>query len=85
MDPARTNQKYRLDFARRKWQVVEIPFEAFSILDTYCNTGLQDQVDLIDSIGIEGNLAGTFFLDDVRLLADTPQITAIEVHSWGQN
>ena len=55
MDPARTNQEYRLDFARRKGQVVEIPFEAFSILDTYCNTGLRDQVDLTDSIGIEGN------------------------------
>ena len=52
MDPARTNQEYRLDFARRKWQVVEIPFEAFSILVTYCSTGLQDQVDLINSIGI---------------------------------
>jgi len=55
VDPARANQVYELDFARREWQVVEIPFEAFSILDTYCNTGLRDQVDLTDSIGIEGN------------------------------
>ena len=51
MDLARANQEFRRDFARREWQVVEIPFEAFSILDTYCSTGLQDQGDLINSIG----------------------------------
>ncbi|MBT5326704.1 MAG: hypothetical protein HOL51_11325 [Gemmatimonadetes bacterium] len=63
---------------------MEIPFKPFSILDTYCNTGFPDQIDLIESIGIEGHLAGAFFLDDARLLADTPQITTIEVHSSGQ-
>ena len=56
---------------------LEIPFEAFSILDPYCT--------ILDyRTGIEGHLTGTFFLDDVRPLADTPQITTIEVYSWGQ-
>ena len=40
---------------------MEIPFKAFSILDTYCNTGFPDQIDLIESIRIEGNLTGAFF------------------------
>ena len=84
MDPARTNQEYRLDFAPRMAGGGD-SLRGLQYTRHPLNTGLQDQVDLIDSIGIEGNLAGTFFLDDVRLLADTPQITAIEVHSWGQN
>ena len=47
-----------LDLARKEWQVVEIPLERFSRLD-----------GPIESIRLFGNLRGTFYLDDVRLVA----------------
>ncbi len=47
-----------LDLARKEWQVVEIPLKRFSRLD-----------GPIESIRLFGNLRGTFYLDDVRLVA----------------
>jgi glucose/arabinose dehydrogenase len=57
-----------IDLNRREWQVLEIPFSAFD--QTHANN--QDQVDAVDGIRIVGNLTGTFFLDDVRLVASIP-------------
>ncbi|MXX36791.1 MAG: hypothetical protein F4Z85_01725, partial [Gemmatimonadetes bacterium] len=47
-----------LDLARQEWQVIEIPLERFFRLD-----------GPIESIRLFGNLRGTFYLDDVRLVA----------------
>ena len=47
-----------LDLARKEWQVVEIPLERFFRLD-----------GPIESIRLFGNLRGTFYLDDVHLVA----------------
>ena len=47
-----------LDLARQEWQVIEIPLERFLRLN-----------GPIESISLFGNLRGTFYLDDVRLVA----------------
>ena len=47
-----------LDLARQEWQVIEIPLERFFRLD-----------GPIASIHLFGNLRGTFYLGDVRLVA----------------
>ena len=47
-----------LDLARKEWQVIEIPLERFFRLD-----------GPIESIRLFGNLRGTFYLDDVHLVA----------------
>ena len=47
-----------LDLARQEWQVIEIPLERFLRLD-----------GPIESIRLFGNLRGTFYLGDVRLVA----------------
>lgn len=63
--------EYRIDVARREWQVLEIPFEAFDQKNSY-SAGLLDQVEAIDALRFEGNMAGTFYLDDVRLVSRMP-------------
>ena len=56
-----------LDLARQEWQVIEIPLERFFRLD-----------GPIESIRLFGNLRGTFYLGDVRLVAArTPVPTAV--------
>ena len=47
-----------VDFAQKEWQVVEIPLERFSRLN-----------GPIESIRLFGNLRGTFYVGDVRLVA----------------
>jgi hypothetical protein len=47
----------RVDVDRKEWQLVEIPVEEF---------GLRR---FIESIEFSGNLGGTFYLDDIRLVA----------------
>ena len=47
-----------MDLARQEWQVIEIPLERFFRLD-----------GPIESIRLFGNLRGTFYLGDVRLVA----------------
>jgi len=44
----------------KDWQIVEIPLDVF------------DLVSPIESITFSGNLVGTFYLDDLRLVAATP-------------
>ena len=50
-----------VDLNVRQWQVVEIPLDAMEL------TGP------IERIRFFGNLSGTFFLEDIRLLIDAPQ------------
>ena len=47
-----------LDLARKEWQTIEIPLKHFFRLD-----------EPIEAIRLFGNLRGTFYLDDVRLVA----------------
>ncbi|NKB68448.1 MAG: T9SS type A sorting domain-containing protein [Candidatus Latescibacteria bacterium] len=55
-----------VDLTRREWQEITVPMEALN-------------VELpIEFIRLTGNLNGTFFVDDVRLVAATPRVpTAI--------
>ena len=82
IDLARTAEVWGIDVERREWQTVEVPFHAFDITTTY-RDGLQDSVDAVAAVRLEGNLNGTFYLDDVRLVtaipsaAPSPPITAV--------
>lgn len=60
-----------IDLDRRDWQILEIPFTAFD-QDNYYGEGLRDQVDFVDRIRFTGNLKGTFYLDDVRVITSIP-------------
>ena len=60
-----------IDLERREWQVLEVPFTAFDQINFY-GEGLRDQVDFVDRIRITGNLKGTFYLDDVRIVTSIP-------------
>ena len=71
VDLARTAEAWGIDVGKREWQIVEVPFQAFDINDQY-RPGLSDSVDAIDLVRIEGNLNGTFYLDDVRLVTAIP-------------
>ncbi|NKB65641.1 MAG: T9SS type A sorting domain-containing protein [Candidatus Latescibacteria bacterium] len=56
-----------LDLDRDGWQVTEIPLTRFG------------RMEAIESIGLSGEFSGTFYLDDIRLIAADPpsQITAV--------
>ena len=55
----------RVNLYRKEWQVVEIPMEAF------------ERESPIESIIFSGNFAGTFYLDDIRLVAATPSSVTV--------
>ena len=59
-----------VDLARKEWQVVNIPL------------GLFDLGEPIEAIGFSGTFSGTFYLDDIRLIAaEPPEMTAVlEAH-----
>ena len=62
-----------LDLARQEWQAIEIPLERFFRLD-----------GPIESIRLFGNLRGTFYLGDVRLVAArTSASTAVRQQQHG--
>ena len=71
VDLARDPEQFHIDFSRREWQVIEIPFTTFD-QPNYYGPGLLDQVDLIDALRFGGNITGTFYLDDVRLVTRIP-------------
>ena len=54
-----------VDIEQREWQVVEIPLQYFGPLES------------IESIQFSGNLRGTFFLDDIQLIAEPLAPTTI--------
>ncbi|NKB72333.1 MAG: T9SS type A sorting domain-containing protein [Candidatus Latescibacteria bacterium] len=69
-----------VDLENKEWQTVDIPFSAF---DTR-----REALETIDSIRLEGNMKGLFYLDNIRVLtsfADPPPSTAVvEVRDEGQ-
>ena len=59
-------QENIVDLGRREWQQIEIPLGALSLDEP------------IEEICFRGDLEGTFYLDDVRLVAvQVPAITAV--------
>ena len=70
-DLVRPDREFHVDLERREWQVVEVPFTAFDFSAAYSD-GLRASVETVESIHIEGNLTGTFYLDDVRLVTGIP-------------
>ena len=60
-----------LDLARKEWQVIEIPLERFFRLD-----------GPIESIRLFGNLRGTFYLDDVHLVAARASAPTAVLQQW---
>ena len=71
VDLARDPEQFHIDFSRREWQVIEIPLTIFD-QPNYYGPGLRDQVDWIDALRFGGNVTGTFYLDDVRLVTRIP-------------
>ena len=68
-----------VNLEHRQWQQVDIPFTMFDQENKY-GEGLRDQVDAIDSITLNGNLTGVFYLDNIRIAAsfvDLPPPTAV--------
>ena len=76
VDLARDPEQFHLDFSRREWQVIEIPFTIFD-QPNYYGPGLLDQVDMIDALRFGGNMTGTFYLDDVRLITRIPSLPRV--------
>jgi glucose/arabinose dehydrogenase len=72
VDLVRRPAEYQIDLERREWQIVEVPFKAFDVINKYNRSQLRDFLKIVDSIRIEGNLSGTFYLDDVRLVTGIP-------------
>jgi len=64
----RSNPAYRVDLERQEWQVFEIP--ASLVLGV-------SYADTLTGFGFFGNLDGTFYVDDVRLIAPAPAVTAV--------
>jgi len=57
-----------VDVTRQEWQVVEIPVEPFHLREKP-----------IEALTFSGNFSGTFYLDDIRLVAATPPtVTVVE-------
>ena len=71
-DLTRGPQEFRLDLERPEWQVIEIPFTTFDVIQKYGDPIVLDSVKTIPSVRLEGNVTGTFYLDDIRLVASIP-------------
>ena len=61
------DEAYRIDMGRKEWQVIEIPLAP--VLGEYDES--------ITGFGFFGNLKGTFYVDDIRLIAPTGAVTAV--------
>jgi glucose/arabinose dehydrogenase len=66
VDLLRGDEEVRVELERREWQVIEVPL------------GDLGAGDLVEAIRFSGNLTGTFYLDDLRLVAPpVPHPTAV--------
>lgn len=68
-----SSEAHRVDLEFPEWQVIEIP-----LVDVMSTT----YGDTITSFGLFGNLEGTFYLDDVRLVAPERVMTAVSEMSF---
>ena len=71
-----TNQLFsvleQLDINNRSWQVVEVPLDKLPVGEG------------IESLRIVGSLRGTFYIDDMRLVAERPVIEPTVVREAGE-
>jgi hypothetical protein len=69
VDLIRGREEFRVGLDRPEWQVIEIPMSEFSVVyDNYATKG-EERLVAIEAIRLAGNLEGTFYLDDVRLVS----------------
>ncbi len=52
-----------IDIEKREWQIVEVPWASFRF---------RDEIEAVESIRLEGNPFGTFYVDDIRLVTTIP-------------
>ena len=89
VDLLRGSEALRVNLVKPEWQVLEIPLEAFNlqiglVQGARSEFSKQDTVGVIESIRIAGNLTGTFYLDDIRLVTTLPALpppTAVVVEA----
>ena len=62
----------QLDINDRNWQVVEVPLDKLPVGEG------------IESLRIVGSLRGTFYIDDMRLVAERPVIEPTAVGEAGE-
>ena len=62
----------QLDLENRSWQVVEVPLDRLPLNGS------------IESLRFVGSLRGTFYIDDVRLVADRPVVEPTAVEETGE-
>jgi glucose/arabinose dehydrogenase len=71
VDLIRGDAALRVDMDRNEWQVIEVPLSAFNFAYGY-SSGRVDGLIAIDQVALQGNITGTFYLDDVRLVRSIP-------------
>ncbi len=54
---------FSIDIEKRHWQIIEVPWASFRF---------RDEIETVESIRLEGNPSGTFYVDDVRLVTTIP-------------
>ncbi|NKB71365.1 MAG: T9SS type A sorting domain-containing protein [Candidatus Latescibacteria bacterium] len=69
VDLIRGRSGFRIDLETPEWQVFEIPMSLFSITFDQYETDRHEEVEAVQFIRFAGNLSGTFYLDDVRLVS----------------
>ena len=62
----------QLDIKDRNWQVVQVPLDKLPVGES------------IESLRIVGSLRGTFYIDDMRLVAERPVIEPTAVREAGE-
>jgi hypothetical protein len=62
-------EETRVDLNRREWQLVEIPLEEATFFGRTRRLG---------SVTLTGRMGGTFYLDDLRLVARQSPVTAVQ-------
>ena len=72
VDMVRGPKAFHIDLERPEWQVIEVPFTAFNVIRKYWSPDVLDSVATISSVRLESNVAGTFYLDDIRLVGGIP-------------
>ena len=82
VDLLHDSETVRLDLEEPAWQVIEIPLEAFA-LQIGPLVGARSQYSRLERIGpvtkvqLAGNVTGTFYLDDIRLVTGRSSPTAV--------
>ncbi|NKB72696.1 MAG: T9SS type A sorting domain-containing protein [Candidatus Latescibacteria bacterium] len=71
-----------LDLEARAWQVIEIPLETFALqygpsVGARSQFSRKERLGQVGRVQLAGNIAGTIYLDDMRLLTEKRSATAV--------